>query len=92
MMINLMNFLTSILILKELIHLIKKLCMTRWDSSETERLPEYMKGLYMVVFETVNELAQEAEKTQGRDTLSYVRKAVWTIRIIHRNIYSYISF
>jgi hypothetical protein len=55
--------------------------MTRWDLSETERLPEYMKGLYVVVFETVNELAQEAEKTQGRDTLNYVRKAVWTIRI-----------
>lgn len=47
----------------------------RWDLSETEHLPEYMKGVYMAVLETVNELAQEAEKTQGRNTLNYVRKA-----------------
>nr|O24474.1 RecName: Full=Myrcene synthase, chloroplastic; AltName: Full=Aggmyr; Flags: Precursor [Abies grandis]AAB71084.1 myrcene synthase [Abies grandis] len=47
----------------------------RWNSSEIEHLPEYMKCVYMVVFETVNELTREAEKTQGRNTLNYVRKA-----------------
>jgi len=45
----------------------------RWDPSATECLPEYMKGVYMVFYECVNQMAREAEKTQGRDTLSYAR-------------------
>lgn len=48
----------------------------RWDPSATERLPEYMKRVYMVFYETVNELAREAEKSQGRDTINYVRQAL----------------
>uniref|UniRef100_I3QDU0 2-methyl-3-buten-2-ol synthase n=2 Tax=Pinus subgen. Pinus TaxID=139271 RepID=I3QDU0_9CONI len=48
----------------------------RWHPSATEWLPEYMKGVYMVLYETVNEMAGEAEKSQGRDTLSYARKAL----------------
>nr|Q84SM8.1 RecName: Full=Carene synthase, chloroplastic; Short=PaJF67; Short=PaTPS-3car; AltName: Full=(+)-car-3-ene synthase; AltName: Full=3-carene cyclase; Flags: Precursor [Picea abies]AAO73863.1 (+)-3-carene synthase [Picea abies] len=48
----------------------------RWDPSTTECLPEYMKGVYTVLYETVNEMAQEAQKSQGRDTLSYVRQAL----------------
>lgn len=47
----------------------------RWNPSATEHLPEYMKGVYMVFYETVTEMVREAEKTQGRDTLNYVRKA-----------------
>lgn len=47
----------------------------RWNPSATEQLPEYMKGVYMVFYETVTEMAREAQKTQGRDTLDYVRKA-----------------
>nr|Q20HU7.1 RecName: Full=(-)-limonene synthase, chloroplastic; Short=PsTPS-Lim; Flags: Precursor [Picea sitchensis]ABA86248.1 (-)-limonene synthase [Picea sitchensis] len=50
----------------------------RWDPSETESLPDYMKGVYMVLYEALTEMAQEAEKTQGRDTLNYARKA-WEI-------------
>eukprot|EP00253_Pinus_taeda_P007093 PITA_07093 len=45
----------------------------RWDPSATECLPQYMKGVYMVFYDCVNGMAREAEKTQGRDTLSYAR-------------------
>eukprot|EP00253_Pinus_taeda_P032146 PITA_32146 len=48
----------------------------RWDPSATECLPKYMKGVYMVLYETVNEMAREAQKSQGRDTLNYVRQAL----------------
>ena len=41
-------------------------------SSSIECLPEYMKGVYMGVYDTINEMAQEAEKVQGRDTVNYV--------------------
>jgi len=47
----------------------------RWDPSATEWLPEYMKRVYMVVYETVNEMAGEAKKSQGRDTINYARQA-----------------
>ena len=53
--------------------------MIRWDAWAPECLPEYMKGVYMVLYETVNEMAREAEKSQGRDTLNYARQVVWTI-------------
>jgi len=48
----------------------------RWDKSATECLPEYMKGVYIALYETVNELAREAYKSQGRDTLNYAREAL----------------
>jgi hypothetical protein len=35
----------------------------------------------MVLYETVNELARDAEKSQGRDTINNARQAVWTIWI-----------
>jgi len=38
-----------------------------------------MKGVYMALYDSVNEMAREAEKSQGRDTLNYVRRAVWKI-------------
>nr|ACN40487.1 unknown [Picea sitchensis] len=47
----------------------------RWDPSTIEWLPEYMKGVYMVLYETVNELGREAKKSQGRDMINYVRRA-----------------
>nr|Q948Z0.1 RecName: Full=Camphene synthase, chloroplastic; AltName: Full=(-)-(1S,4R)-camphene synthase; AltName: Full=Agg-cam; Flags: Precursor [Abies grandis]AAB70707.1 (-)-camphene synthase [Abies grandis] len=47
----------------------------RWDPSAMECLPEYMKGVYMMVYHTVNEMARVAEKAQGRDTLNYARQA-----------------
>lgn len=48
----------------------------RWDPSPPESLPEYMKGVYMVLYEVVTEMAQMAEKSQGRDTLNYARQAL----------------
>eukprot|EP00253_Pinus_taeda_P014647 PITA_14647 len=45
----------------------------RWDPSAREFLPEYMKGIYMVFYDCVNQMAREAEKSQGRDTLTYAR-------------------
>nr|QMU24002.1 TPS limonene [Pinus massoniana] len=47
----------------------------RWDPSETDRLPDYMKTVYMALYSALTEMAREAEKTQGRDTLNYARKA-----------------
>lgn len=49
--------------------------MIRWDPSATDSLPEYMKRVYTVLYETVNEMAQVAKKTQGRDTINYARHA-----------------
>jgi len=49
--------------------------MKRWDPSAADCLPEYMKVMYMIVYDTVNEMCQEAEKAQGRDTLDYARQA-----------------
>lgn len=47
----------------------------RWDPSATEFLPEYMKGVYIMVYDTVNEMVREAENAQGRDTLDLARQA-----------------
>nr|O24475.1 RecName: Full=Pinene synthase, chloroplastic; AltName: Full=(-)-(1S,5S)-pinene synthase; AltName: Full=Agg-pin1; AltName: Full=Beta-geraniolene synthase; Flags: Precursor [Abies grandis]AAB71085.1 pinene synthase [Abies grandis]AIF29188.1 pinene synthase [Expression vector pAPG2]AIF29194.1 pinene synthase [Expression vector pAPG1] len=49
--------------------------MKRWDPSSIDCLPEYMKGVYIAVYDTVNEMAREAEEAQGRDTLTYAREA-----------------
>ena len=47
--------------------------MIRWNPSATEFLPEYMKIVYMALYETVNELARDAEKSQGRDTINFLK-------------------
>eukprot|EP00253_Pinus_taeda_P029734 PITA_29734 len=47
----------------------------RWDPSATEWLPQYMKGVYMVLYETVVEMVQQGEKSQGQDTINYARQA-----------------
>ncbi|GLJ31920.1 hypothetical protein SUGI_0642450 [Cryptomeria japonica] len=50
----------------------------RWDPFAIDCLPEYMKVVFMDFYEMMNDLAQEATKTQGRDTIDYARK-VWEI-------------
>eukprot|EP00253_Pinus_taeda_P016335 PITA_16335 len=50
----------------------------RWDPSATDCLPQYMKGIYMMVYNTVNEMSAEAQKAQGQDTLNYARQA-WEV-------------
>ena len=58
------------------------ICIIIWDWSATKRLPQYMKGVYMVIYDIVNEMAHEDLKSQGWDTLNYARQAVRKI-IIH---------
>ncbi|XP_059072438.1 alpha pinene synthase, chloroplastic-like [Cryptomeria japonica] len=48
----------------------------KWDPTSIDHLPEYMKVLYMALYETINEMDREAEKIQGRDTLTPSRD-VW---------------
>ncbi|GLJ31921.1 hypothetical protein SUGI_0642510 [Cryptomeria japonica] len=50
----------------------------RWDPSTIDCLPKYMKVVFVAFYEMMNDLAQEATKTQGRDTIDYARK-VWEI-------------
>nr|AAK83565.1 (-)-4S-limonene synthase [Abies grandis] len=45
----------------------------RWDLSTTRWLPEYMKGVYMDLYQCINEMVEEAQKTQGRDMLNYIQ-------------------
>ena len=53
-----------------------------------EGLPEFMKLTFKVFDEGLRDTAWEAEKTQGRDTLDYARKAVWFYKyLILKNIF-----
>nr|Q4QSN4.1 RecName: Full=(E)-gamma-bisabolene synthase; Short=PmeTPS3 [Pseudotsuga menziesii]AAX07266.1 (E)-gamma-bisabolene synthase [Pseudotsuga menziesii] len=47
----------------------------RWDPSLTENLPDYMKRCYKIFYDIVHEAAWEAEKEQGRELVSFLRKA-----------------
>ncbi|GLJ05738.1 hypothetical protein SUGI_0024250 [Cryptomeria japonica] len=47
----------------------------RWDHPPIHCLPEYMKIAYGALYDTIIECGQEADKTQGRDTLHHVQKA-----------------
>ncbi|GLJ05582.1 hypothetical protein SUGI_0020720 [Cryptomeria japonica] len=49
----------------------------KWDPTSIDHLPEYMQILYLALHETVNEMHQEVEKIQGRDTLIPSRDVVW---------------
>ncbi|GLJ09977.1 hypothetical protein SUGI_0119460 [Cryptomeria japonica] len=52
----------------------------RWDPSSIDGLPEYMKVVFIMFYNMVNEITQAIIKTQGRDTLDYARNA-WNIFI-----------
>ncbi|GLJ35262.1 hypothetical protein SUGI_0709600 [Cryptomeria japonica] len=52
----------------------------RWDLSATEGLPEFMKVAFKAFDEALRDMAEEAKKTQGRDTLDYACKA-WEVYI-----------
>eukprot|EP01018_Ginkgo_biloba_P025774 Gb_21998 [translate_table: standard] len=45
-----------------------------------ECLPEYIRICFRVLYQTVNELACQAQKTQGREIINYIRRA-WEIYI-----------
>jgi hypothetical protein len=51
----------------------------RARGEEASSISCYMKGLYMILYDTINEMYWEVEKAQGRDTLDYARQAVWTL-------------
>lgn len=40
----------------------------RWDPSSAESLPKYMRVMYTALYETLNEMDQEALKIQGQDS------------------------
>jgi len=46
----------------------------RWDLSFTENLPDYMQLCYKIYYDIVHEAVWEAEKTQGRELVSFFRK------------------
>eukprot|EP01018_Ginkgo_biloba_P025692 Gb_11596 [translate_table: standard] len=46
----------------------------RWDLSMMECLPEYMRICFKELYQTVNELECQAQKTQGREMLNYIRR------------------
>jgi hypothetical protein len=48
----------------------------RWDENPCESLPEYMKALYSVVYNTSNEVADNISKVHGCSVHSLLRKAV----------------
>ncbi|XP_057831923.2 alpha pinene synthase, chloroplastic [Cryptomeria japonica] len=47
----------------------------KWDPTFIDQLPDYMKIIYMVLYNGVNEMDQEAQKFQGRETLSHAKDA-----------------
>ncbi|CAN6292773.1 unnamed protein product [Urochloa humidicola] len=47
----------------------------RWDQNQCERLPEYMKALYSVVYNTTNEVADNILMVQGCSMHSLLQKA-----------------
>jgi hypothetical protein len=57
--------------------------MIRWDPSATEWLPEYMKGVYMVVYETVNEMAERQRSLKAETRSTMLDKLYGKYRFIH---------
>ncbi|OIT33133.1 PREDICTED: (-)-camphene/tricyclene synthase, chloroplastic-like [Nicotiana attenuata] len=49
----------------------------RWDLKAMEQLPEYMKVMYLAMFNTINEIVYEVLKEQGINVLPYLIKP-WT--------------
>ncbi|KAH9317858.1 hypothetical protein KI387_019627 [Taxus chinensis] len=52
----------------------------RWDMSLVHRMPEEMKICFVGLYQTVNEIAEQGRKTQGRDVLPYLRN-LWETQL-----------
>lgn len=48
----------------------------RWEATATELLPEYMKGIYLTIFNFSNEVAEHVQRTCGCD-VRFLLKKVW---------------
>jgi hypothetical protein len=48
----------------------------RWEAAASEQLPEYMKGIYLTIFNFSNEVAEHVRKTHGCDVRFLLKKAV----------------
>ncbi|XP_044461392.1 terpene synthase 10-like [Mangifera indica] len=46
----------------------------RWDANSMEQLPEYMKIVYLALFNSVNDMASHALKVHGVDIIPYLKK------------------
>lgn len=53
--------------------------LLRWDISEIDQLPEYMKTVYKFVLSTYQELEHEASKRARTSMTPYGIEAVWII-------------
>nr|QWV53997.1 copalyl diphosphate synthase-like 1 [Chamaecyparis formosensis] len=52
----------------------------RWDMSLVDRMSEEMKICFKGLYGTVNEIAEEGRKRQGRDVLPYLRN-LWEVQL-----------
>lgn len=50
--------------------------MLRWDMKAMDRLPEYMKISFLVLYNSTNEMAYDLLKEQGSHIIAYLSKAV----------------
>jgi hypothetical protein len=48
----------------------------RWDAIPNETLPEYMKALYSIIYDTSNEVAEHALKKHGCSMHYLLQKSV----------------
>ncbi|XP_057485972.1 (-)-alpha-terpineol synthase-like isoform X2 [Actinidia eriantha] len=48
--------------------------MSRWDLSEMERLPAYMKICFLALFNSINEMGYDTLKEQGVHVIPYLQK------------------
>ncbi|RLN41375.1 hypothetical protein C2845_PM01G11240 [Panicum miliaceum] len=47
----------------------------RWEAAANEELPEYMKGIYLTIFNLSNEVAEHVQRTDGCDVRFLLKKA-----------------
>ena len=48
----------------------------RWDLSLVDQMQGEMKICFLALYNTVNEIAEDGRKRQGRDVLRYIRNVV----------------
>ncbi|XXG69517.1 hypothetical protein AAC387_Pa06g2362 [Persea americana] len=49
----------------------------RWDLKAMDKLPEYMKSCFLALYNSINEIAYEVLKEEGRNVIPFLRNA-WT--------------